>query len=676
VDFSKQAFDGPQQPADFDSWLAEIQRWRDEQRLRIGYQGADYDRPELEWTRRNFVHALMPVEDRYFYDPSSGQYTVDRYLDDLEQRFGGIDSVLIWPSYPNIGIDDRNQHDWLRDMPGGLEGLRCAVDDFHRRDVRVLLPAMPWDRGTRDESTDYWQLVAETLAETGADGLMGDTMAGIPYAFRRASDQTGHVAALEPELGLAGEEALSWTTMTWGYWGDTLPFVPSVSKYKWLEPRHMVHLCSRWDRDRLDAMQVAFFNGIGYIAWENIWGIWNQLTPRAADFLRRIASIACRYAHLLSSPYWEPHTPTLQSGVFASRFVLERQTLWTVVNRNEYAVRGDQIRIQRDPDVTYYDLWHGTSLAPEVSGEAATLHFPLDARGFGAILASPAPIDLPEGATPGHEIAHDWRVLPQQCVEIPRAEPPPAAPPGMILIPAARFDFKVSGVEIEGGNAIGVDVQYPWEDSPRRHHRQTLDIPAFYIDRYPVTNAQFGEFLEATRYHPKDDYHFLKDWIGGRYPAGWENRPVTWVALEDARAFATWANKRLPHEWEWQYAAQGTDGRLYPWGNAWNIHAVPPGNKGRRLSEPANVDAHPEGASPFGVMAMVGHIWQWTDEYQDLHTRAAVLRGGSSYLPQGSSWYFPQAYELNVHGKYLLMAPGRDRAGTIGFRCVCDTGSA
>ena len=158
----------------------------------------------------------------------------------------------------------------------------------------------------------------------------------------------------------------------------------------------------------------------------------------------------------------------------------------------------------------------------------------------------------------------------------------------------------------------------------------------------------------------------------GTYPKGWDNRPVTWVSLEDARAYATWAGKRLPNEWEWQYAAQGNDGRLYPWGNKWNDNAVPIPDTSRTLRGPDPVDAHPGGASPFGVMDLVGNVWQWTNEYEDEHTRAAILRGGSYYRPQGSIWYFPQAYKLNEHGKYLLMAPSMDRSACVGFRCVQD----
>jgi formylglycine-generating enzyme required for sulfatase activity len=71
-------------------------------------------------------------------------------------------------------------------------------------------------------------------------------------------------------------------------------------------------------------------------------------------------------------------------------------------------------------------------------------------------------------------------------------------------------------------------------------------------------------------------------------------------------------------------------------------------------------------------MDLVGNVWQWTDEYSDEHTRFGVLRGGSYYQPQGSNWYFPQAYRLDQHGKYLLVAPSRDRSAAIGFRCAAD----
>ncbi|MGH7967316.1 MAG: formylglycine-generating enzyme family protein, partial [Limisphaerales bacterium] len=386
-----------------------------------------------------------------------------------------------------------------------------------------------------------------------------------------------------------------------------------MSKYKWLEPRHMVNICRRWGRDKTDDLQHAFFNGVGFESWENVWGIWNGITPRDGEALRRIATIERAFAGFLTSPQWEPHTPTLQYGMFASKFPGGNQTLWTMVNRNEYGLTGRQIAAPRVPGMRYFDLWRGFELKPELVADRAILSFPVEARGFAAVLASDtgAWSDHDQGVLirmrrlsrkPLAGFSHEWHFLAQQQVEIEHTKPAAKPPQGMVRIPAAEYDFEVSGIEIEGGNEVGVDAQYPWEDSPRRHHKHTVHIKTFYIDRFPVANSEFKKFLDATRYHPLDDYHFLKDWVNGTYPEGWADKPVTWVSLEDARAYARWAGKRLPHEWEWQYAAQGQDGRLYPWGNDWNAELVPPPDKGRALRAPTAVNAYPKGGSPFQVM--------------------------------------------------------------------------
>lgn len=668
-------------PEDYKAWLEDITHWRMEVRVRAGYSGQEYERPELKWTQSSFIQPQMMVEDRYFYDPMAGRYTVDKYLDDLDQRYGGIDSVLIWSVYPNIGIDNRNQYDMVRAMPGGIAGVKQMVADFHRRGVRVFFPFMPWDQGTRDSRAANWDATAQLMADVGADGVNGDTLWGIPRAFRTASDALGHPLALEPEHALTYPfEALAWNNMAWGYW--QYPNAPMVSVFKWLEPRFMLNVCDRWNHNKVDNLQYAFFNGVGYESWENIFGIWNQITPRDAEVLRRVAKVERAMANFLVSPQWQPYTETQQSGIFASRWPQGKSTLWTMVNRTQYDVEGRQLRVPVEPGTHYYDLWHGIEITPEADDGSFFLSSSIEAHGFGAILAT---ADEPNdglkrlladmkqhSAVPLSNYSTDWKFAPQKMVLSAKTSPASSAPDGMVRVPAGEFTFKVDGIEVEGFNDVGVDVQYPWEDSPRRHHLHRLHIDSFWIDRYPVTNAQFKKFLDATHYHPKDDFNFLRDWPNGTYPAGWDRKPVTWVSLEDARAYAAWAGKRLPHEWEWQYAAQGSDGRLYPWGNRWDAAVVPTPEKGRDLREPDAVDAHPKGASPFGVEDLVGNVWQWTDEFADEHTRASILRGGSYYQPQGSVWYFPQAYRLDQHGKLLLMAPSKDRAGTLGFRCVKD----
>ena len=89
----------------------------------------------------------------------------------------------------------------------------------------------------------------------------------------------------------------------------------------------------------------------------------------------------------------------------------------------------------------------------------------------------------------------------------------------MVRIPGGNFEFRVSGIEIEGGNDVGVDVQYPWEDAPRRHHLKKLDIKSFYIDKFPVTNAEFKRFLDATHYQPERRSQFSAG-LEGRHLSG------------------------------------------------------------------------------------------------------------------------------------------------------------
>lgn len=663
-----------------DDYCRGLLEWRHEHLIRIGFDDTLYRHPDLMWAQRNWVHTQMMVEDRYFYDPEAGRYTVDRYLDDLEARFGGIDSVLIWYIYPNIGIDDRSQFDLVHDMPGGIDGLKGAVADFQRRGVKVFLPTMAWDNGTRASDQADWDRMADLVMAVGADGINGDTYSGVPLAFHTACAARGRPVILQPETtAQAGDHHLSWNLQSWT---KRIPneSIPVVVKLKWLEPRHIVNIENRWSRERTNDLQHAFFNGTGYVAWENIFGCINRITSRDAEALRRVAIVQRHFADLLVSPGWRPYEPTLQAGIFASRWPGNGRTLWTLINRQEYAVDGEQLAVPHVPGTVYFDVWNGRRIDPPIGAGQAILSCPIEPNGFAAFLADTTGMDLEDllatmrrhAETPLSSLPAVWTPAKQTLVPVTPTRRHDMLPEAMIAIPAAAFDFQVRGVVIEGYQAAGVDVQYPWEDVSRRAHRHRVDIQPFAIDRHPVTNAQFKAFLDDSGFWPADAQNFLAHWQGGAPPAGFADRPVTWVGIEDARAYAAWVGKRLPREWEWQYAAQGTDGRRYPWGNDWRADAAPTPATGRTMPDPPPVGAHSAGASPFGVEDLVGIVWQWTDEYRDDRIRAAVLRGGSAYQPQTSHWYFPQAYALNEHGKYLLMAPAKDRSAGIGFRCVVD----
>jgi len=120
---------------------------------------------------------------------------------------------------------------------------------------------------------------------------------------------------------------------------------------------------------------------------------------------------------------------------------------------------------------------------------------------------------------------------------------------------------------------------------------------------------------------------------------------------------------------EWQYAAQGTDGRKYPWGNDPDSTRCNPG-----LGHPTPVAEYPGGKSPFGVMDLVGNVWQLTsDVYDNGSYYFVIMRGGSYYRPTSSAWYVQGGpASVDREQMLLLVSPGFDRSATVGFRCVKD----
>jgi len=242
----------------------------------------------------------------------------------------------------------------------------------------------------------------------------------------------------------------------------------------------------------------------------------------------------------------------------------------------------------------------------------------------------------------------------------------PATPSDMVLVPAGKFKMRV---EYRWREGLTLDTLVIDDAGVRYRSIQEFDLPAFYMDKTEVTNGQFKRFLDATGYKPRYPENFLKHWSNGTFPAGKEQHPVIWVSLEDAQAYAKWAGKRLPREEEWQKAAQGNDGRVWPWDNLYD-----PGKANMDSPDTRPVGSYPQGASPCGCLDMTGNVWEWTDSFTtDGYHDFCWLRGGSFFLAKGSLWYMQGGPIANYQRvKFWMMTPALNRCGTVGFRCARD----
>ena len=234
------------------------------------------------------------------------------------------------------------------------------------------------------------------------------------------------------------------------------------------------------------------------------------------------------------------------------------------------------------------------------------------------------------------------------------AEKYESAPAGMVLVPAGDFWM--------GSNEPTAEL----DERPLRK----VFLPSFYIDQFEVTNRRYREF--------KKDH---------RYPPGEDDLPVTFLLKREAEAFCRWAGRRLPTNAEWEKAARGTDGRVYPWGNEFSADRA---NLDRRsglsslLPIPASAcksplvgsarkvpgGSFPKGASPYGCQDMAGNVWEWvSDEWVDRNFLG--LKDGSEprgIIRGGAYNYSARQARASYQGFEALGATCHD----VGFRCAMD----
>jgi hypothetical protein len=626
------------------------ERWREvaassEQPLDLSL----YQRPDLDWVARNFSCGFVMINDQAFLGPADPTYRVDEFCAEAQHEFGGFDSVVLWQAYPRIGADQRNQFDFWRDLPGGLAGVRGAVEAFHRHGVRVFIPYNPWDTGTRREGRPDEEALAESVKALAADGIFLDTMVQAPARLRTLVDAARAGVAFEPE-GHPAVTELAQCSASWAQWLQPFEGI-GVLHLKWLEQKHMQHQIRRWDRSRQADLAAAWLNGSGILVWENIFGSWNPWPAGDRADLRCMLPVLRHHAGLLSTGEWLPCFPTRVPTLHASCWQQGPRRLWTLWNPSGQTHQGAAFAAA-DEGCRWFDLWTGVELTP--SRENGTALVSLRIEGFGAVVAlAPAAVDQDF-----NDLLRRQREQAARAVPTAAADPHAFARPVLAPQPPPRVTRAWSGsltdlLPVSAGEGVFHLAHtrrecgcYPDPGTPEAgwsaflsghpydgtlEHRVHTSVEAGRIAPCVVTNAQFETFLKDTGYRPAHPERFLDHWGGLTCPEPRRDEPVVYVDLDDARTYAAWAGARLPTEWEWQRAA------------------AQHGDSFRR-----------------------GLVWEWTEsERNDGHNRFVMLRGGSRYRAEGSVWYFPGGVQpIETHAKFLRTWPGLDRCATIGFRCL------
>lgn len=216
---------------------------------------------------------------------------------------------------------------------------------------------------------------------------------------------------------------------------------------------------------------------------------------------------------------------------------------------------------------------------------------------------------------------------------------------------------------IPGGKFI-MGSNERWDDEAPEYIES---VDKFYIDLYEVTNADYKKFTHDTK--RESPYH----WPNGEIPDNKKNYPVIYVNWFDAEQYCKWKGKRLPTEQEWEKAARGESGNIYPWGNSWATDKSNHPYKGSIGTEP--VGSYPNGKSPYGLYDMSGNVWEWVDSFYLPHPGNNINRGEygkDKRVLKGGSWFDCLSYGCG------LSSPTFNRSfftpevknNSFGFRCA------
>ncbi|HEY0742984.1 MAG TPA: SUMF1/EgtB/PvdO family nonheme iron enzyme, partial [Chryseosolibacter sp.] len=698
-----------------------------------------YQRKDLKWIRHSYVMHLVMTWDKNFYD--GNKYTLPDFVTRGKRLYGGDDVVGIWPTWPTLGLDQRNQFDMFRDLPGGMSALKALADTLRSHGTKFFICYNPWDESTRKEG--HLAGLADLIRQTSADGVVLDTRGESSRELQEAADNVREGVIMYSE-GMAVPRNMPGIVS--GRVHNALYYPPMLNLNKLIKPDFAIFRVAEVYKEPIKReFALAFFNGYGTEINQFAAGhpAYEQEQYR---FLGKTTRILRENTTNFTSMDFTPLVPIARDSLWANKFSTSEKEIYTIFSLIPEGVL-EPMLISTDTSFHYVDLWNHEELTPTT--RKGKSYVTVSAHAFdktelgtnnegevGCVARLPRLLNAAiendkltirssrEGeiriwaGEPSYEKkAFTYRgtettislskifgryegkfviqffedeILQDEVVRFvvpgtPKLISETMVTPkssitakGMAKIPAGNFKF----VGTNGDEFIAY---------PKQNIGRVYQMKSFYMDKFPVTNLEFKRFLDATRYQPTDTANFLKHWKGKSIVKGEENFPVVYISWEDAKAYASWAGKRLPSEIEWQYAAQTSGLNEWPWKQTQPVQrqeevvtetltvtsvvGIDPKHTNLGDGKLYSVGKYKQGVNPFGLYDLSGCVWQLTNDlYESGSYRYIMLKGGSYYKPSSSWWYVQGGpRELNYRQFLLRVSQGFERNATIGFRCVKDS---
>ena len=576
-----------------------------------------YERNDLSWIRKSYAMHLMMAWDNNFYNVEDQRFTLLEFQKRNKLWFGGDDVIGIWPTWPSLGMDQRNQWDMYRDLPGGLDHLAMLSDSLNSLGTKFFIAYNPWDESTRLEG--HLEGMKELIKGSRANGVVLDTKGSSSKELQEASDEVKDGVVMYSE-GMAVPKDMPGIVS--GRVHNALYYPPMLNLNKLIKPDFAIFRVAELAFEQIRReYALSMFNGYGTEL--NIFrpGRPEWIEEEYRFFGRTLRILRENHNNFISYKYI-PLIPTLKDQIFVNSWPKDNKVIYTIFSLKPEGFIGDLFQVGIPEENWHYvDIWNHQEV--QLSEKEGKYYVPVDLESFhqkwlgtnnegavGSIAYFPNLLDvkineyklyintmkrgkvrvwvdnpsydkdfftlkedekfLDISETFGNfegkiiiQLLDGGELLDERIIQMDYGIPRMISvinqtdKLGKMPDEMVRVPAGSFTMTVTQGDQF---IPYPIESFPRK-----ILFSEFYMDKHPVTNLQFKAFLESTGYTPKDQHRFLAHWDEGDIPPGMEYLPVVNVSYEDARAFADWAGKRLPTEAEWQYAASAGDGRDWPW---------------------------------------------------------------------------------------------------------------
>jgi gamma-glutamyl hercynylcysteine S-oxide synthase len=319
-----------------------------------------FERKDLQWMRHSYVMHLMQAWDKFFYDATDKQYHLAEFIQRGKKLYGGDEVIGIWPTWPSLGLDQRNQFDLFRDLPGGTPKLKELSAQMRKSGTRFFVCYNPWDESTRSEG--HLAGLGNLVKATDADGVVLDTRGASSKELQEAADKVRPGVVMYSE-GMAVPKDMPGIVS--GRVHNALYYPPMFNLNKFIKPEFAIFRVAELYKEPIRReFATSFFNGYGteinmFAPGQPGW------TEEQYKYLGRTSRILRENTHNFVSGVYTPLLVTTSDSIWVNEWKNNDKIIYTIYSIIPGGYRGQLFNVQPKDGYHFVDLWHHKLLTPQ-----------------------------------------------------------------------------------------------------------------------------------------------------------------------------------------------------------------------------------------------------------------------------------------------------------------------